>query len=122
VGIESHERLLFFNARTGKVDRTVTPHQRPGMMATFSRRGAALVTTNLRVYSAETGALLEDMTTPKLLTSDPEARLDQLRGLAESDRSFEELYPYLHAEGFSRADIFRVLFWKTAHARKQKKT
>jgi len=57
-----------------------------------------------------------------LLAWDPEARFGRLRELAESNRSFEELYKYVHAEGFSKADIFRVLFWKTAHDREQKKT
>lgn len=122
VGIESHERLSFFNARTGKVDRSVTPTRPPGMMATFCLRGAALFTMSLCMYSTETGALLEDMATPELLAWDPELKLDRLRELAESDRSFEELYHYVHAEGFSKADIFRVLFWKTDHDHKQNKT
>jgi hypothetical protein len=120
--VERHERLLFFEARTGTIKRIVTLADAPGPVYDFCNRGAALFTPSLCLVSTETGAVVEDLATPELLAWDPRAKMDRLRELAESNRSFEELYHYVHAEGFSKADIFRVLFWKTDHDRKQQKT
>jgi hypothetical protein len=109
------QRVICFEPRHGTILREVKLPSGLGFVFGFCRQGAALLASNLCIYSSETGMLSDDLATPELLAWDPEAKMERLRALAESDRSFEELQRYVEAEGFSKGDAFRVLFWKTEH-------
>jgi hypothetical protein len=122
IGLESHTQFVSFEARTGRICRRVMPVRAPGMMARFCHRGTELLTIGLLLFSTETGAVVQDLATPELLAWDPEARMQRLRALAESGRSFEELHRYVEAEGFSKGDASRVLLMKADYDRRQKET
>jgi hypothetical protein len=83
-----------------------------GVSGGFCFGGKALFNGHLCLFSAETGALLHDFTTDKILAQDPKYKNQLIQSLAKNSMSPAELEKYMKSEGFTEQEIKKAVFVK----------